>query len=103
MSISHEGRALYNKYDQYEVQSAFSELTEDYLKAQYPKSHRVFVTKCIVGVLLAFNVWLSHWYPLAWPANYWLLVFCVVFYYAASYYFESLDIVKKNEGGLVHS
>ena len=96
-----EHRALYNKYDQFEVQSVFNEITDDYLKAQFRKSNRIFLVKCVIGLLLTINVWLSHWYPLPWPRNYYLLVLCVVFYYAARYYYESLDIVKKHEGGFV--
>ena len=83
------------------MQSNFNDITDEYLKAQFHKSNRIFVIKCVIGLLLSINVWLSHWYPLPWPKNYYLLVFCVVFYYAGSYYFESLDIVKKNEGGFV--
>lgn len=64
-------------------------------------SHRTFFIKCILGVLLTINVWLSHWYPLPWPKNYYLIVGCVIFYYVASYYFESLDRVKKTTGKLV--
>lgn len=96
-----ESRSLFNKYDQYEVQSVFSDVTDEYLKTQFAKSSRIFYIKCVIGALLTFNVWLSHWYPLPWPRNYYLLIFCVVFYYAASYYFESLDVVRKSEGGLV--
>jgi uncharacterized membrane protein YesL len=94
-------RGLMNKYDQYEVQHNFNELTGEYLKDRFPSSNRIFKIKCLIGLLLTINVYVSHWYPLPWPKNYWLLVFCVVFYYIASFYFESLDVVNKSEGGLV--
>jgi hypothetical protein len=96
-----ESRSLYNKYDQFEIQSAFNDLTDEYLKAQFKKSSNTFILKCIIGLLLTINVWVSHWYPLPWPRNYYLLVGCVLFYYVASWYFERLDIVKKSEGGFV--
>lgn len=90
-----------NKFDQYEVQAALQETAENFLNANFKRVNRLFYIKCILGVLLTFNIYLSHWYPIPWPKSYFLYIFCVVFYYAASYYYESLDIIPKSKGGFV--
>ena len=94
-------KPLTNKYDQYEVQSALNDAADTYLSSNLIRSNRILYIKCVLGVLLTINIYLSHWYPMPWPKSYYLIVFCVVFYYVASYYYESLDIISKSKGGLV--
>jgi uncharacterized membrane protein YesL len=80
-------KTLLNKYDQYEVQAALNETAENYLTKTYKRINTLFYIKCVLGVLLTFNIYLSHWYPIPWPKSYFLYAGCVIFYYAASYYY----------------
>ena len=57
--------------------------------------------KCIIGTLLAVNVYLSHWGPWRWPSNYYILLFSVIFYYVASTIYAKLSPVDNTEGNLV--
>jgi hypothetical protein len=89
MTTDHEKR-LFNRFDQYEIASMFTETAEDYLSKRLKGSWRRFIFKAILGFLLFINGYLSHWGPWTWPNNYYIILFSVVFYHAASYLYSHL-------------
>jgi hypothetical protein len=96
----HEKR-LFNRYDQYEVASIFSETAEDHLSKRLKGSWRRFTFKAILGLLLFINGYLSHWGPWTWPNNYYLLAFSVLFYHLASHLYALATGVSNTDGNFV--
>ncbi len=79
----------------------FSETAEDYCGKKLKAVRAKFYLKCVLGVLLAINGYLSHWGPWPWPTNFNLLIFSVVFYHAASWWYGRLEVIPKAEGTMV--
>ena len=95
------GKKVHNRYDYYEIMSVFSESTDDYMLKKHSPVRRNFYVKCVLGPLLALNAYLSHWGPMKWPHNETFLIFSIVFYYAVTYIYNSLDAVKNSDGAMV--
>lgn len=91
-------KKLHNRFDEWEVLSIFNEATEDYLSEEYSTVNRKFYLRCVLGVLLAVNGYLSHFGPWTWPGNYYFLVFSVIFYYIGSSLYSRLGDVSGSEG-----
>lgn len=100
MSTSTEKR-LFNRFDQYEIASVFTETSEDYLSKKLKGSLRRFAFKSILGTLLFINAYLSHWGPWTWPNNYYILAFSVVFYHVAGFIYVNLNGINNTDGSLV--
>jgi len=60
-----------------------------------------FYIKCVLGILLAINGYLSHWGPWTWPGNFNLLIFSVIFYNIASYIYAKLSVIDGAQGSMV--
>ena len=100
MPPKHEKR-LFNRYDQYEIASIFTETAEDYLSSKLKGSWSRFLIKFLLGFLLFANAYLSHWGPWPWPSNYYFLAFSVVFYHVGSYLYELASGIKSGESNFV--
>lgn len=96
-------KKLHNRYDEYEICSVFTEAAEDMLGRKWKANRNKFYIKCLLGVLLFLNGYLSHWGPWPWPSNYYFLIFSVVFYHSASYVYGRQSPVKNAEGNTVQS
>ena len=92
---------MFNRFDQYEIASVFTETTEDYLSKKLKTSYRRFAFKSILGTLLFINAYLSHWGPWPWPTNYNFLLFSIVFYHVAGFVYSNLNGINNVEGNLV--
>jgi hypothetical protein len=103
MSTKKEQKRIQNRFDEYEICHTFTESTQEFLDKENKPVHGKFVLKCILGTLLAVNAYLSHWGPWKWPANYYIILFSVIFYYLASTFYSKLNPVDNTNGNPVIS
>lgn len=94
-------KKIHNRFDEWEILSMFTETAEDHLEQNYTWLQKHFLIKCVLGILLAVNAYLSHWGPWPWPKNYNYIVFSIIFYHIGSYVYEKLNTVKTSEGKMV--
>ena len=94
-------KRLYNRYDQYEIASFFTETAEEYLSSKLKTSWRRFLIKSLLGIILFVNGYLSHWGPWPWPSNYYLILSSIVIYHVGSLLYEWCGGVKAGETNLV--
>jgi predicted membrane channel-forming protein YqfA (hemolysin III family) len=92
---------LHNRFDEYEIASVFTEYAEDFLPKRWKPVRTQFYIKCVLGVLLFINGYLSHWGPWPWPSNYYFLIFSIVFYHLGTYLYGLQSPVKNAEGNTV--
>lgn len=96
-----EKKKLHNRFDEWEVLSIFTETTSDYLEKHYSSSNTKFYIRCVLGVLMAINAYLSHFGPWTWPSNYNFLIFSVIFFFVASTIYAKLGDISSGEGNKV--
>ena len=94
-------KRLFNRFDPYEICAMLTESAEESLCKRGKPSRGRFWLKAVLGVLLFINGYLSHWGPWYWPANYYILLFSVIFYYSASYIYEHLSGIAQTDGKFV--
>lgn len=97
MTHSNEKR-LFNRFDQYEIASIFTQSAEEYLSKKFRSSWRRFILKCLICILLAVNGYLVQWGPFPIPSGYYFVVFSVIFYHVGSWIYQKLN---DDEGGEV--
>jgi predicted membrane channel-forming protein YqfA (hemolysin III family) len=95
-------RKLFNRFDQYEIASVFTETAEEVLPKKWKANRVPFYVKCLLGTLLFVNGYLSHWGPWPWPSNYYFLIFSVIFYHVGTYFYSAQSPVSNAEGNTVH-
>jgi predicted membrane channel-forming protein YqfA (hemolysin III family) len=94
-------KRLHNRFDEFEIASVFTEYAEEWLPKKWQLVRTQFYIKCLLGVLLFLNGYLSHWGPWPWPSNYYFLIFSVVFYHVATHFYGLQTPVKNHEGNTV--
>jgi hypothetical protein len=100
MTHSNEKR-LFNRFDQYEVASIFTQSAEEFLSKRFKTSWRRFILKCIICILLAVNGYLVQWGPFSLPSGYYFVLFSVIFYHLGSWIYERLNDDKGGDVSLV--
>lgn len=78
-----------------------TESAESYLNDKFGSIRWRFYVKCVLGVLLAINGYLSHWGPWPWPSSYNLFIFSVIFYNIGSYIYAKLSVIEGPQGNMV--
>jgi hypothetical protein len=94
-------KKLFNRFDEYEIASIFTETVVEGLEKKWKSDNRRFYIKSLLGVLLLINGYLCHWGPWPWPDNFNFLVFSVIFYHAATYIYALQSPVSNAEGSTV--
>jgi hypothetical protein len=91
-------KRLFNRFDQYEIASIFTQSAEEHLSKKFKSSWRRFIFKFIICILLAVNGYLVQWGPFPIPSGYYFVVFSVIFYHVGSWIYQKLS---DDEGGEV--
>ncbi len=94
-------KRLFNRFDQFEIASIFTESAEELLSKRFKSSYRRFILKCIICTLLAINGYLVQWGPFSFYPAYYFVVFSVIFFHVGSWIYEWLNDNKAQNVSLV--
>ncbi|KAL4484744.1 hypothetical protein ABPG74_019921 [Tetrahymena malaccensis] len=84
-----------NKYDPYLIRDTVNTFIENILekneKKNYTFSNKFLDTKIVLGFLILIVILVSHYYPLPFPKNLYILIACVTLYFILSNYYSHYE------------
>ncbi|EAR98070.2 microsomal signal peptidase 25 kDa subunit (macronuclear) [Tetrahymena thermophila SB210] len=84
-----------NKYDPYLIRDTVNTYIENLLekneKKTYTFSNKFLDTKIVLGFLILIVILVSHYYPLPFPKNIYILIACVSIYFILSNYYSHYE------------